>query len=240
MLLVEGNRLHAHTIDSLPRSSVGVPTHEVAVVSSVLNGLPRLFKPGRGRQLIILEEVELGVGRPDVLAIVANPAALARRANLGLRLRSLTEAQVLAATLLETPAGVSAGHRRSVTRDLRSRGWLESSNRRLASRTDVPFAMIVEAKVSDWKCGLVQLARTRDFCTHSVLALPDHRLHLVPDPMMGRHGFGLLARNEGGAVFWSREPRARSVTLGASLWLTELAIRGAIRNDGRQPSDVLG
>ena len=117
---------------------------------------------------------------------------------------------------------------------------MEPAGLRLASKTDVTSAMIVEAKVSDWKCGLVQLARTRDFCTHSVLALPDHRLHLVPDRMMDRHGFGLLANDDRGSVLWTRQPRMRSLTLAASLWLTELAIRGARHDDSRPSSDTLG
>jgi hypothetical protein len=232
--------MYAHTEDSLSRSSVGVATHEVAVVRSVLRALPGLIRPGRGRRLIVLEEVELGLGRPDVMAIVAHPFSLAHRANLGLRLRSLTEAQVLAATILDSEVGVSPSHRANIKRALRDRGWMAPAGRRLALKTSVSSAMIVEAKVSDWKCGLVQLARTRDFCTHSVLALPDHRLRLVPGRMMDRQGFGLLANDEGGSVLWSLQPRTRSLTLDASLWLTELAIRGVHHGDGRSSSDTLG
>lgn len=240
MLLVEGDPLYTITDDSLSRSSVGVATHEIAVVRSVLRTLPELIRPGRGRRLIVLEEVELGLGRPDVMAIVVHPSSLTHRANLGLRLRSLTEAQVLAATILDTPAGVSPGHRANIKRALRGRGWMTPAGRRLALKTSVSSAMIVEAKVSDWKCGLVQLARTRDFCTHSVLALPDHRLRLVPDRMMDRQGFGVLANDEEGSVRWCRQPRTRSLTLGASLWLAELAIRDLRHGVGRPASDTLG
>lgn len=218
---------------------MGVATHEVAVVRSVLRALPELIRPGRGRRLFILEEVELGLGRPDVMAIVAHPFSLTHRADLGLRLRSLTEAQVLAATILDVPAGVSPGHRANIKRALSDRGWMAPASRRLAMTTSVSSAMIVEAKVSDWKCGLVQLARTRDYCTHSVLALPAHRLRLVPDRIVDRQGFGLLANDEEGSVLWCRRPRTRSLTLGASLWLTELAIRGLRDAGGRPSSDTL-
>lgn len=51
----------------------------------------------------------------------------------------------------------------------------------------------VEAKISDWKNGLIQAQRYLLFSDYSYLALPESNIKLVNLPLLKQTGIGLLA-----------------------------------------------
>lgn len=119
------------------------------------------MRPGRGYGLIVLDEVELGVGRPDVVILSLSGAALRAWIDRGLRLQNWTEARVLAGAIdprERVSAAVGHEHVRVIERRLRFRGW---DGRAL--RPAVREAYLLEAKVTDWRTGLVQLTHRQLF-----------------------------------------------------------------------------
>ena len=92
--------------------------------------------PGPGRSLFLLSEVEIGIGRPDLLFFTASSSAVRSQARRGLRLQNWVEARVLGSWLTGNEmTGVSRQHAASVTKRLRERGWtVTKANRRRSLR----------------------------------------------------------------------------------------------------------
>jgi len=105
---------------------VGVPIEEAALTALIGDQSDRVLPGDSGASnVIVLHEVELGVGRPDVVVLRVDLAALVLRRHARLRLNNLTEARALGAALegnLEM-SGVSMGHTNRVVRGLREKGW---------------------------------------------------------------------------------------------------------------------
>lgn len=59
------------------------------------------------------------------------------------------------------------------------------------------ITVAVEAKISDWRNGLVQAQRYRLFSDYSYLALPEENIKLVDMDKVKESGIGLLAVKEG-------------------------------------------
>ena len=76
--------------------------------------------------LVVLGEVQLGVGRPDILLLNLDLHTLALRRAAKLRLANLTEARALGARMSGDMAGVgvSARHARQLLGHLSAIGWL--------------------------------------------------------------------------------------------------------------------
>lgn len=206
---------------------VGVPKAERALTDAVTDCAFEVMAPGRGRRLIVLSEVELGTGRPDVVLLACSPASIEKRLQLGLRLRTLTEARVLAGLLSETStngSGISAGHYRHVEKDLKSRGWLNRQGSAEARKTTIGKSLLIEAKVGDWRGGVLQLMRNSRLFQSTALLVPDRLNSRIPRPLIEQYGLGLLLydRDE---VRWQRRGRHRKQPHYANLWLSELALR---------------
>ena len=86
-------------------------------------------------------------------------------------------------------------------------------------------SLIVEAKVSNWRRAVSQLARIRDSAHRSALALPADCVGRVGRPFLKKNQLGLLAVDTRGGVTWRRGSPRRELSLAADLWLVELAIR---------------
>lgn len=204
------------------RSPIGIAKAEARLTRVALSKPYELVRPGRGYGLIVLDEVELGVGRPDVVILSLSGAALRAWIDRGLRLQNWTEARVLAGTIdprERVSAAVGYEHVRAIQRRLRFRGW---DGRAL--RPAVREAYLLEAKVTDWRTGLVQLTHRQLLFSHAALLLPESVAPRVPRPLLRWHGLGLAVVDDDGEVRWSRRPVARRLSLAAQLWLTELAV----------------
>jgi hypothetical protein len=216
------------------RPRVGAPSAESQLTRAAVAQTDQLMKPGPGRSLFVLTEVELGIGRPDMLLMAASPGALRARQARGLRLHNWTEARVLAAHLTNREtAGVTRSHALSVGRRLAERGW---GGVRRVNSVHVE-SLLIEAKVADWKRGLRQLARTRRLAHRSALLVPRSLRHLIDRSVLTHGNIGLVTVDAGFRLRWERKGRARRLSPAADLWLTELAIRAM--EDHQTPSAAL-
>lgn len=209
-------------MSSSSSNGVGIPIAEAELTYALARELPRVLRPGKGRVLVVLDEVELGVGRPDLIAVMTSPSALRARAKKGLRLNNLTEARVLGELREGSSSGVTQAHAREVGRRLKARGWLESS---ASTGPVVSDSWLIEAKMQDWQAGLMQLSRGRWACNRAALLLPESVVPRVPTARLNRLALGLISYGNGGRVRWHRRGRRREISLTADVWLAELAIR---------------
>lgn len=210
---------------STGRSSVGQPIAEAGLTSAVLQHARTLVSPGPGRVLLTLSEVELGLGRPDVVLLTASLTGLAARARQGLRLANLTEAQVLVSVDGRLATQHSESHVRTVTRRLAENGWLTRTGQLRAVPRLVAQSLLIEAKVRDWRNGVGQLTRTRWVAQRSALLVPAATSHLVPRAMLRHNRLGLIVERSDGSLRWEVRTRPRQLSPLADVWLTELAIR---------------
>lgn len=83
---------------------VGVPIEEAAQTALIQGQSDRVL-PGDpdSSTIVVLHEVELGVGRPDVVLLRVDLAALSLRRHVRLRFKNLTEARALGAALEGAP-----------------------------------------------------------------------------------------------------------------------------------------
>jgi hypothetical protein len=189
--------------------------------------------PGPGRSLFLLAEVEIGIGRPDLLFLTASSSAVRSQARRRLRLQNWVEARVLGSWLTGNEmTGVSQQHAASVTKRLRERGWtVAKAEQRLSLVAD---SLLIEAKVSSWKGGLAQLARTRRMAQRSALLLPQTANRLVARQSLKQGGVGLLLFDPEAGIKWQKKAPRRSVSPAARLWLGELVIRAFEGGRGSQ------
>ena len=213
---------------------VGAPVAEKALTVALSEQARCLF-PGDGRPLMVLDEPELAVSgsrRPDAVLLLFDASGvetIRRRAELGLRLRLPVHAAALAE--IAEPDPVRRGHlirrwsgayARKAARDVTGAGW--SADDQPPGRVFAD-ALVVEAKMSDWRRGLAQLSASRWAGRKSALLMPAAVVHRVRPEALTHEGIGLLAHDGGGAIGWRREPADRPLGLMADLWLAELAIR---------------
>lgn len=217
-----------------PRSRtrrVGVPILEERLTSAVVASANEILSPGRGRRLFVLQELELGRGRPDVLLVVASPQAIQARARRALRIRTLTEARVLEALTKGNLAlaGVTNGHATSIARSLRDRGWLSRSGQVRQTGPVIADSLLLEAKRSHWRKGVSQLTRAR-FASHkAALLVPESSGRLVPRALLRRNHLGLMVVTDECVPEWVIKAPPKTPSLSADLWITELLVRSVER-----------
>jgi hypothetical protein len=208
------------------RAPVGVPNGESTLTSALIDQRTSLATPGPGRVLIPLSEVELGLGRPDVLLVAASKNGLLARGQRGLRLSNLTEAEILVSIHTRAPSKHSASHVRAVARRLREVGWLVADDRLPELPRLVSQSVLIEAKLRDWRSGIGQLARTTWVAQRSALLVPAQIEHLVSKALLRHNGLGLLVQRGDGELVWRlRGGHRRAISTLADLWVSELAIR---------------
>ena len=206
-----------------PSGRVGVPIEEAALTALIWCQPDRVL-PGHSdpSTTLVLHEVELGVGRPDIVVLRVDLAALTFRRHALLRLKNLTEARALGAALegdLEM-AGVSPRHAGRVVNGLRERGWLDHG---VISRV-VQDSVLIEAKVEHWGLGIGQLARVRWAANHAALLVPGATAGRIPERMLRFNQIGLLS-GDAGVLVWQRFPPRRDLPIHLDAWLGELALR---------------
>lgn len=217
--------------------TVGAPGAEAALTQAAIEMAGRLLRPGLGRSLYLLSEVEIGIGRPDLLFLAASSNAVRSQARRDLRLQNWVEARVLGSWLTGNEmAGVSRQHAASVTKRLRRRCWtLTQAERRLPLVAD---SLLIEAKVSSWKGGLAQLARTSRLAQRSALLVPQTANRLVARQRLEQGNVGLLLFDPEAGIKWQKKAPRRSVSPAARLWLGELAIRASEGCESQTPSSA--
>lgn len=204
-------------------SRVGVPTHETILTAAIVDR-PDVVLSGRrsDHTMVVLEEVELGIGRPDLIVLTLDLAVVALRASAGLRLANLTEARALGSLLSGDPvsAGISLKHLRKVSDRLEDAGWLDPRRTEHA----VSDSVVIEAKVSHWGKGVGQLVRVRWASHTAALLVPTDVAPYVPRTMLRSNGLGLLAQEREGVV-WRKAPSRADLPIHIDAWLCELATR---------------
>lgn len=209
--------------DPAPRPQVGSAKEEALLTQAVLADPYSLERPGRGYALRVLDEVEIGLGRPDIVLAVLSVTGLVAWRRRGLRLSNWTEAQVAAALVdkrSQPMLPMTADHARTVTRRLRERGWDHVEGR--AVELPLRESVLLEAKVTDWRTGVVQLSRRARIFSRAALLMPERRAHRVPREFLVVHGLGLAVVAD--RPRWIRVPPRRRPPLAARLWLTELLL----------------
>lgn len=213
--------------DSTATRRVGEPIHETRLTRSLNASIRTLLRPGAGRSLYVIAEVDAPIGRPDLAAVVVAPSIVARYMNSGIRLPHVTAAKVLLAPpgMQETSALRSANGSR-VVRELERSGWTRSRASELAS--SIHASLAVEAKVRDWRGGLRQISRFRRTFAQSALLLPSPPKNPQFESALDAYGCGLLLEDHG-KIRWAREPQDVTPPLWANLWTLELVARGLER-----------
>lgn len=210
------------------RRRVGVPGSELVLVRMATAFGRLVLPPGKGRSTIALSEVELGFGRPDVLLAAVSRRRLKSHLRSELRLASFLEARALASVIERRQmTGITRHHALALQRRLAAKGWIAEVERGRPSL--VADALLVEAKVADWRTGLIQLVRIRRLFPRCALLVPRTVAARVPRRILDRHAIGLLALNWD-SVSWVRRGRRRATNLAARLWLDELVLRHADRD----------
>ena len=209
---------------SAAKAKVGEPKAERALTDALDRLATRIFSPGRGRSLIHLREVELGTGRPDALLVVMSSAGLQARLLAGLRIPTLAHARVLESIRTGIPSGFSRRHFNRLRKSLIDIGWLTSGNRMPSVPNLVARSLVVEAKISDWRSAIGQLAKARWASHDGALLMPSENQHRVPRIALRHNRLGLLVARSGLVEWRIKSPRVELRWM-SDLWLTELAIR---------------
>lgn len=85
----------------------------------------------------------------------------------------------------------------SILRTLEKKGYIKSNGENHYFKINgwVPLTselIAVEAKLKDWKRGLIQANRYKIFANKVYLAIPSSHAHLVDRKMLRKHGIGLI------------------------------------------------
>lgn len=211
-----------------PRPAVGMPTHERRLTEAAANAAGDLL-PGSG-PLVVLHEVQIGIGRPDLVVLRVDVARLAWRRVAGLRLSGYNEAVILGALRSGRVAelGLTRPYARRLEHSLVDRGWLDlASGDRLISDS-----LILEAKISDWRRALLQLSRVRWAAQQAALVVPHRLADRIPDIALTPQGMGVLVVDDSGEIDWSRPAPPRALPFELDAWLGELALRELVEGAG--------
>jgi hypothetical protein len=188
-------------------TAVGIAKNEFALTSSLVRLRNEVLPPGRGYRTVAIDEVELGVGRPDVLLAAISVADLRR----WIRDIRPSEARL---------AEVSINHFRSISR--RFDQSAAKHVRRLQNPTRE--SLLIEAKLSDWRSGIAQLAPARRYFSRTALLVPVRVAPRVPTQLLRSQRIGLLSI-DGMKLVWHRRAVASSNSLAYGLSPRPSAIR---------------
>lgn len=201
------------------RPAVGVPTHELALHNALNSQFGHLFRPGAGRSVFLVQEAELGLGRPDALILTVSAYGLESFAQRGLRLPSLAAAK----SLMGDSSNVSKKHSRHLSRRLEESGWTNQNLKQAASL--VHDAIAIEAKMSDWKAAIRQASRYKVSVGRAAILLPHRVGALVESRNLEAHGLGLLVEDQR-RIRWAVPAPVSAADSTQRAWLLELLIRG--------------
>lgn len=205
--------------NSMPSSStrsVGQAIHELVLTDALGRSSARLLPPGPGRSVVVIPEVAIGRGRPDILVLVVSMTSLNAYLDSGLRIETLTQAQTLVA---ESATSTARGWK---SLQKTGRVWTEAEVRRYS--TSVYDSLAVEAKVKDWKQAIRQASRFRHLAHRAAIMLPENIVLNRVEPYLLTYDLGFISFS-GSRPAWCVSASKSELRPGNSLWLLELAAR---------------
>ena len=209
--------MHLQKAETMSASSsartVGQAIHEIALTDALSRSASRLLPPGPGRSVIVIPEVAIGRGRPDILIVVVSMASLKSYLSSGLRIETLTQAKALVA------ASTSHGIKSSKTAD---ESWTNAAIRQYSKA--VIDSLAVEAKIKDWKQAIRQASRFRHLSNRAAIMLPGIALLNRVEPYLQTYDLGYIdfGRN---TPAWCVPANKQDLQPENALWLLELAAR---------------
>lgn len=212
--------------------TVGVPIHEARLTEAFAQDAHNLMPPGPGRSLHLLVEPRIGRGRPDMLLLAISPSGLVSYLRKSNRLATFTEAQVISGDVDE-PVGVSTSYARDLRTKMQAANWKESQL--VHARNLVHDSLAVEAKMSDWRRAVRQVARFGPMAHRTAILMPENVAARVDLPTLGVYESGLIAMS-GDRLSWVRTAPNRTLGDAQKLWLLELLHRQLERD--QTPSAV--
>lgn len=197
-----------------------------------------------GRRYAFVAEHEAGFGRPDLLLYDQIPtqgpdlAALSRISprlapllspRAARRIRSLQD--------LERATGSSVDGTKKIAGQLRGLGrlrWISSTQFQISPISTLPFPNViaVEAKLQDWRRGLVQAYRYRQFASESWVLLDASRAGLAAsnERSFRAAGVGLASFSTDGKLYIHVPAENSGIPDGALAWRTQTMLaRGVDR-----------
>jgi hypothetical protein len=211
---------------------VGVPTHELALMSALARDMWRLDRPGPGRVNFVLFEAEVGAGRPDAVVLTVSRNSLEKFRATGLRIPTPTASRALTDTA-DSSLGISVQYARSLRRRLEAEGWTSREFQQGAAI--IHDSLAIEAKVSDWSRALRQVAKFQPTTHRSAILMPEMAATRVPRPTIEKNGIGLLAESHG-RTEWMTPAVGQDLSPQRRLWLLELLLRGLDAGVAYNPS----
>lgn len=207
-------------LSSLSKPRIAQPIRELHLHRALDLNAAKLFRPGPGRSTYLIEEPEIGFGRPDAVLVQISTVGLKRIQDVGLRLPSLAAARSLFA---EGESGVTPQHSRALVRSLTRDGW--TRDRMVSSSLLLFDSLSVEAKLTDWKRAIRQANSYRVGTHRSAVLMPKTQVKNIDAANLEYHGIGLM-QEASGRVQWVTMPKYSSMAPSGSAWLIELLIRG--------------
>jgi hypothetical protein len=198
--------------------SVGQAIHELALTEALSRSSSRLLPPGNGRSVIVIPEVAIGRGRPDILVVIVSMTSLNAFLASGLKVETLTQAQ----TLVEGLSPSTGRPKKSMT--IGGRLWTTADVRRYSNA--VFDSLAVEAKMKDWKQAIRQASRFRHLAHRAAIMLPDTVTIGRAEPYLETYDLGFIAHSENQPT-WGIEAAKSELHPANALWLLELAARPA-------------
>jgi hypothetical protein len=200
-----------------------------------MSSVDDVLRPGPGRSVFVIEEADLGSGRPDIILVSISSRALAAFRDSGLRIPSPIAAKTLDPVLADEDLGVDAAYARTLRRDLRACGWSEPIAMRMSFA--LHDSLGVEAKMKDWRQAVRQVSKFRRLFHRSAVLMPRRVLPAQSIQAMDFYGCGLLFQ-DALKVEWQRESSTNEPRVWAKLWLLELLTRGLGSGTAHRATDL--
>ncbi len=166
-------------------------------------------------------EPRIGRGRPDLLLLAISSSGLVSYLNKSIRLSTFTEAQVISGDVNE-PVGVSASYARDLRLRVQAANWKDSQL--VHAQNLVHDSLAVEAKMSDWRRAVRQVARFGPMAHRTAILMPENVAARVDLRTLGVYETGLIAMS-GDRLSWLRSAPKRPLGDAQKLWLLELLHR---------------
>lgn len=202
---------------------VGHPTHERLITMAVLRQALEIYPVTRGHALLALHEPDLQQGRPDIVLVCVRLAQLEVYLEARLRLPTTTAARVLAQADEGDATGVELKYARRISRDLASAGWDRAHTQKALSV--ITWTVGIEAKMSDWRRAMRQIAAWRGTVDRAALAMPAATVGRVDPKQLEFYRSGLLVSGPSGVVE-ARPSESVPVSAANRLWMLESLVRG--------------
>lgn len=201
--------------------TVGLPIHEARLTDAFVNAADKLMSPGPGRSLHLMLEPRVGRGRPDILILTVSPSGLLTYLRRSSRFATFTEAQAISGNI-DDPIGISTSYAKNLRAKVHTKGWKQSQL--LQARNLVHDSLAVEAKMSDWRRAVRQVARFRPMAHRTALLVPEEVADRVDRHTLSVYQSGLITASDH-RLSWLADAPKRPLGDAQKLWLLELLHR---------------